>query len=227
MRQFLLSFYNRAGVSKSVAVRVSPKLPGEASRIFGLQMRAARQRIHEVIGRELVAITRSNFGPAGAMRPAPWPAYSPRYGRKHPGPPTLIKSGVLMQSVAFSATNKYAIVSAEGARDYAAAQQFGYRPGRLPARPYFPVVARGASYEVFAPAQRQIEAAVDREVQKIFGSGGGPTTSGLPSGGSAGGGSGGGSIQPPAAPTGKMKYTSVAKNRAGRARPKFSSIFKK
>jgi phage gpG-like protein len=133
-------------------------------------MQAARQRLHAVIGNELVKITRSNFGPGGLMRPAPWPPYSRRYAKNHPGPPTLIRSGALLSSIQSSATAKFALVSAEGSKNYAAAHQFGYAPVRLPARPYFPVYARGGTYEVTAQAQRVIEAAINSEVQKIFNS---------------------------------------------------------
>lgn len=213
MRQRLLSFANPAGVSGVATVRVSPKVPGEASRRFGLQMRAARRRIVTVIAQELIKITRNNFGPNGSMRPTPWPPYSKSYSRRVPGPPTLVRSGTLMNSLRFSATEKSAVIIAEGKRDYAAAQQFGYPPNRLPARPYFPIITRGGGNEVLPEAQRQIERAVDAEVQKIFGTGGSSPTSGFPSAGSLGGS--GAVLSKPAKPP------TFATNRQGAKRSSF------
>jgi phage gpG-like protein len=168
MRQLLLSFANPAGASARMQVNVRAAIPGDSSRRFELAMRAARGRLNRVIADKLAEITRSNFGPAGTMRPIPWAPYSKRYGRKHPGAPTLVKTGVLASSIKSSATPQYGIVTAEGQRQYAAAHQFGYPPNRLPARPFFPARVSGVGWECYEPAQREVERAVQAEVAKIF-----------------------------------------------------------
>ena len=170
MRQLSFNFSNPIGVSARATIRIRAQIPGDASRRLNLQIKAAKARINWVIAKTLVDITRSNFGPGGLKRPSPWPPYSRSYGKRHPGPPTLVRTGVLMGSIRGTATPQNATITAEGVRNYAAAHQFGVPHLRLPARPYFPVIGSGASYEVTGEARREVQAAVDAEMRKIFGS---------------------------------------------------------
>jgi len=102
------------------------------------------------------------------MRPKRWPAYSPKYAKKHPGPPTLIRSGVLMNSVRSFATNQAGYVVAQGSKNYAAAQQFGYRGTRLPARPYVPVEGPRSQLRLTPRAMVRVQRKLDQEVKRII-----------------------------------------------------------
>lgn len=170
-RQLLLNLPpTTAGARRVVTVSLSPPNAGANVRRTAIAFRAARQGIMLAIAQEVARMTRSNFGASGPYRPFPWPPYSRRYARKHPGPPTLIRSGALAASVSASATINKALVTAEGTRNYAAAQQFGVDRNKLPARPYFPIYSRGGvNAELTAEAQRNVERVYSAQIKRILG----------------------------------------------------------
>lgn len=145
----------------------SVQIKRQATRSQLISIAAARQRLNRAIAQKIIQLTRMNFGPTGMYRPQVWPAYSKEYAKRHPGPPTLYRRGVLFRSLRWSATTGSATLSAEGDRNYAAAHQFGN--ARTPARPYFPIEQRGAGYELTWAASKQVERELDAEVRRVMG----------------------------------------------------------
>ncbi len=135
---------------------------------LAIALQGARQRLNQIIVDEIAKITRSNFGPSGPMRPIPWAPYSKRYAKKHPGPPTLIRSGVLLGSVRTFATSSAGYLTAQGSKPYAFAHQYGYAPRNLPARPYVPVTGKYLSSQLYGPALEQVQRRVNQEIARII-----------------------------------------------------------
>lgn len=99
-----------------------------------------RRSLLGAVGDEFRAMAQEQFGADRPNRPAPWAPLSKRYQKriKYSGPPKLILSGHLNQSMTVNATDQVVFVSAN--EGYAEAQQFGRPEVNLPARPFFPVV---------------------------------------------------------------------------------------
>lgn len=112
----------------------------------------------------------SNFGIAGADRPADWPPLSWRYALKvHRSIATLEVSGALKGAVKAGHDGDAGYCSVSKADcGYALAHQFGYAPRNLPARPYFPVDADG---EVMPYTQSQVQEAAEMALSKALGGG--------------------------------------------------------
>ncbi len=114
---------------------VTPELRSLESLLTGV----GKRELLRAAGAEFLQITRESFGANGTNRPAPWPPLSSAYQRriKYFGPPKLIRTGVLMNSIRLRVDNsQYAEVFTNC--PYAAVHQFGGR--HIPARPYFPVI---------------------------------------------------------------------------------------
>lgn len=100
---------------------------------------AGKQYVLKEMGRELLDITLGQFGADKPHRAAPWAPLSPKYQKriKYFGPPKLILSGELSNSLTLEGVNQNAVVVTAHSR-YAAAHQFGSGP--IPPRPFFPVI---------------------------------------------------------------------------------------
>jgi len=132
-------------------------------------LRRHRYDLNMAIAIVIADLTRNNFGINGRSRPTVWPPYARTYSpaKRKGSPATLIGHGVLMTSIRAAASYRAGIVSAEGSRNYAAAQQFGSR--FLPARPYFPVFNAGGSLVLDYNAQLEVQKALHFYVRKILG----------------------------------------------------------
>lgn len=161
----------RSDVTKRVRIRLKIKVPQQATKGILIALRGARQRLNLVVARKIAEITKANFGYFGPMRPIPWKPYArdyPKWGKKKGGAATLTREWILYNSVRYSATAQGGMVSAEGSRNYAAAQQFGYKPNNLPPRPYFPFIRAFGDIKLIAPAKAEVERVLTDEVLKIF-----------------------------------------------------------
>ena len=92
-------------------------------------------------------------------RPAPW-------APKKDGSAATLKRNppVLARSLMAMAPSKD-MVEVGSDRPYARAQNFGYEPRNLPARPFLPVLQDGS---VFAPAEKSIVSAMSAAITKAF-----------------------------------------------------------
>src|SRR5882672_1036919 len=134
------------------------------------QLDIVQRQMLAAMAREFVNITKSNFGVMGVDRPRRWPPLSPKYQKriKYFGPPTLIRSGVLMNSIRIGyIQNNRASVETDVA--YAAVHQFG-GGNNIPARPYFPVVEwaypGGNEFKLTPYAQSALERVAKQEMAR-------------------------------------------------------------
>lgn len=114
-------------------------------------------------------ICHNNFGFDGQDRPQPWPQLGESYAEEfHDGErtPTLQLSGELQQSIKIEASNgDHASVFTDN--DYASAHQWGI-PGRLHARPFFPLIG-DENMSVLTPfAESEAINAATSEVERII-----------------------------------------------------------
>lgn len=139
-----------------------------------------RKPILKDMALQLVSITKRAFSDA-SLRPAPWPPrksdgptkYKVRAGLKNAGQTRTAKShnllrlsGALWQSIRVAeVTHEQATVASD--RVYAAAQQFGYAPRKLPARPFFPFAT--PTSEMTATAKEKIQKVARDRIAKILG----------------------------------------------------------
>jgi phage gpG-like protein len=132
----------------------------------------APRRVTRAMARRFWEITRNNFGSAGEDRPEVWSPLSQSYIRqlirKGIGPliPTLLRRGLLMNSIRLTSSGKTAEVWTDN--PYAMAHQFGY--GKIPRRAYFPVVSRENESEArLTPyAESEVLKAGKRELDSIL-----------------------------------------------------------
>lgn len=103
-----------------------------------------------------------------SKRPKPWP------NKKDGTPATLKGPDVVLATSLFAAPpsgdmievkSDTALAGGKSDRQYARAQNFGYEPRNLPARPFFPILEGG---DVFAPAESAILAAMSAAVAKAI-----------------------------------------------------------
>jgi len=141
----------------------APTTPQDTIALAMARTPAGMTRIHSAIAYRLAQITRANFGPAGAHRPADWPRLSWPYQRaiRYFGPPKLVLEGKLIRNFGVVANREFGRVT--NTTPYAAIHQHGGRNrwGRIPARPYFPVTGGGltpyARRELIRAARRVID----------------------------------------------------------------------
>jgi phage gpG-like protein len=128
-----------------------------------------RKVVFTAVARRLKEMTQENFGPEGPWRPEEWPPYArdyPKDDKFEGGPATLIRSGQLRRSIYVSVTDNYAEVGSDV--EYAAAHQFGYAPGNLPARPYFPIHGTRSGFTLIPGARAEVEKiAADKLIQEM------------------------------------------------------------
>jgi phage gpG-like protein len=121
------------------------------------------------IAREFVSITKRNFGVMGVDRPRVWPPLSKNYQKRirYFGPPTLVRSGVLMNSIHIGYISNTS-ASVETDINYASVHQFG-GGNNIPARPYFPVQqwAVPDEFKLTPYAEAQLRAVAEREMKRL------------------------------------------------------------
>jgi phage gpG-like protein len=139
-----------------------------------------RKPILEAMALQLVGVTKRAFY-TPALRAAPWAPrksegptkYKVREGLKGAGKTRTAKthallrlSGALWHSIRVDElTNDHATVATD--RVYGAAQQFGYEPRKLPARPFFPFAT--PTSEMTPTAQEKIQKAARDKIRQILG----------------------------------------------------------
>ena len=149
-----------------VVVNVDTSKFDRAMADFPVRIAQAQSRALWYIGQAVASRATQAFRTA-AFRPSPW---APRK-KKGDGHPLLIRSGNLRQSITWRFNGSDSVVVGSPAR-YAIYHQMGTK--RMPARPFFPIDERG---QLTPTAQRDIkdnvEAIYKKEIDKVFGNGGG------------------------------------------------------
>lgn len=125
-------------------------------------------RIQNSMAIPLADIVWNNFGYSGQDRPVPWPALSTGYAKEfHSGDitPTLVLSGALQEATKIDPSNgEYARVFNDS--EYAPLHQWGV-PGKLHARPFFPLYG-DENYSVLTPfAEAEVVSAATAEIERI------------------------------------------------------------
>lgn len=144
--------------------RSADSMTPELRRVESMLSGAGKRQLLRAAGREFWQITRESFGANGTNRAKPWPALSAAYQKriKYHGPPKLIRTGVLMNSIRLAVDNNdYAEVFTEC--PYASVHQYG--GNHIPARPFFPVLG----IQITQYALERINRVLDLEVRKIVG----------------------------------------------------------
>lgn len=127
------------------------------------------RRIQNSMAIPLADVIFNNFGYDGQDRPVEWPVLSKSYAKEyHSGDqtPTLILSGDLQADTKIDPSNgEYARVYNDN--EYAAIHQWGI-PGKLHARPFFPLYG-DENFAVLTPfAESEIMAAATMEIEAIL-----------------------------------------------------------
>ncbi len=114
-------------------------------------------------------IVMNNFGYEGQDRPLPWPVLGSKYALEFHGgdrTPTLELSGDLKAATKIQPSNgEYARVYNDS--DYAALHQWGV-PGKLHARPFFPLVGDETNSTLTPFAESEIMSAATAEIERIL-----------------------------------------------------------
>lgn len=128
-----------------------------------------KRRVLRAAGDRLLRITWENFGASGAHRPSEWAELSKRYQKQigYFGPPKLILYGDLISSIMRTGEGD-GFVEVGTENHYASDHQYGI-PGRLPARPFFPVEGPADIPRLTQYAETEVVAAADREITAILG----------------------------------------------------------
>ncbi len=128
------------------------------------------RQIQNAMAIPLADIVWNNFGYAGQDRPVEWPALSKGYAEDyHDGDqtPTLVLSGALQAATKIDASNgEYARVYNDN--EYAALHQWGV-PGKLHARPFFPLYGDETNATLTPFAEAEVTNAAAMEVERILG----------------------------------------------------------
>lgn len=126
-------------------------------------------QIQNAMAIPIADICYNNFGYSGQDRPVEWPALSRGYAEEyHEGDqtPTLELSGDLKSSISITPSNgEYAAVFTNN--EYAAAQQWGI-PGKLHARPFFPLYGDADNCELTPFAVAEATSAAIAELERIL-----------------------------------------------------------
>lgn len=126
-------------------------------------------RIQNAMAIPLADIIFNNFGYGGQDRPVEWPVLSRGYAHEFHGgdeTPTLQLSGALQDSVKIEPSNgEYARVFTDN--EYAEAHQWGV-PGKLHARPFFPLFGDANFSELTPFAESEVVSAANLEVERIL-----------------------------------------------------------
>lgn len=127
--------------------------PGLRSRVRQLQN---PRPVLEAMGTALVSYSKRSFNQA-SLRAAPWP------NKKDGSPATLKRKGSLWQSIRIGAITK-TTVTVSSDRPYAPVHQLGAKDGKIPSRPFLPVIAG----KLTEPAQRSVNAAASAKLKKLI-----------------------------------------------------------
>lgn len=126
-------------------------------------------RVQNAMAIPIADICHNNFGYSGQDRPKEWPPLSRGYAEEfHDGEqtPTLQLSGNLQGSISIDPSNgDYSRVYTDN--EYAEEQQWGI-PGRLHARPFFPLVGDANASELTPFAVSEATSAAVAEVERIL-----------------------------------------------------------
>lgn len=122
------------------------------------------------MGETLAQLTRENFGATGISRPHEWEAlrderYARKVGRDYA---TLYVTGDLFNSIECQEPigNMVTVIAGQGDSErYASAHQFG--EGKMPERPFFPVVG-DFDTKLTPYAEARITEAANNELERIF-----------------------------------------------------------
>lgn len=135
---------------------------------FPARFAEAQKRALQAIG-QLVASRATQAFRTASFRPSPWAPRKP--SKRDDGHPLLIKSGTLRQSISWKLDGTDTVVIGSSQK-YAIYHQGGTK--NMPARPFFPVDAYG---QLTPTAMRDIKDNVEdiykKEIDKVFGNGGG------------------------------------------------------
>ena len=116
-----------------------------------------KKPILEKMGRAAVTISKEAFTDE-SLRPNKWKP------KKDKSPATLVQTGELKDSL-LALPPSSDMIEVGSKSQYARAQNFGYEPRNLPARPFWPFVEGG---DIFAPAQKAIFSAMKAAVEKAL-----------------------------------------------------------
>lgn len=126
-------------------------------------------RIQNAMTIPLADIVFNNFGYSGQDRPVQWPPLGGKYALEfHAGDitPTLQLSGALQESIKIEPSNgEYARVYTDN--DYAELHQWGV-PGKLHARPFFPLYGDENMSELTPFSELEVMNAANAEVERII-----------------------------------------------------------
>jgi len=126
-------------------------------------------RIQNNMAIPLADIIFNNFGYSGQDRPVEWPALSKSYAKSYHGgdqTPTLILSGDLQSATKIDPSNgEYARVYNDN--EYAADHQWGI-PGKLHARPFFPLYGDENDAQLTPFTESEIMSAANMEIEAIL-----------------------------------------------------------
>lgn len=127
-----------------------------------------RPQVQASMGERLLEIVRSNFGAIGVNRPIDWVPLTDPYARKvRRDYATLYVTGALEGAVKLDVDNDRARVGVSDADvPYATIHQYG-SPGKMPPRPYFPLV----NGELTQFSQEQVTEAGRAELGRLLGGG--------------------------------------------------------
>lgn len=125
-------------------------------------------RIQNAMAIPVADIVFNNFGYSGQDRPVEWPSLSRGYAHEfHEGDttPTLQLSGALQESIRIEPSNgEFSRVFTDN--EYAENHQWGI-PGKLHARPFFPLYG-DANYSELTPfAESEVLSAANAELERI------------------------------------------------------------
>lgn len=126
-------------------------------------------RVQNAMAIPLADIIYNNFGFSGQDRPVEWPVLSKSYAKEfHDGDitPTLVLSGALKDATNIEPSNgQYARVYNDN--EYASIHQWGV-PGKLHARPFFPLYGDENFSELTPFAESEIMSAAMMEIDAIL-----------------------------------------------------------
>ena len=127
------------------------------------------RQIQNAMAIPLADIVTNNFGYSGQDRPVPWPALGGKYALEFHGgdtTPTLQLSGDLQSATKIDPSNgEYARVYNDS--EYAANHQWGI-PGKLHARPFFPLIGDENDSVLTPFAESEVVGAATLEVERIL-----------------------------------------------------------
>lgn len=150
----------------SVTISKSSTLNNELEYLF---TGSDEVRVQNAMAIPLADIVWNNFGYSGQDRPVSWPAISKGYAEEfHSGDitPTLVLSGALQGVTKIDPSNgEYARVYNDS--EYASLHQWGV-PGKLHARPFFPLYGDENNSVLTPFAEAEVVAAATAEIERIL-----------------------------------------------------------